>query len=60
MAPLLAIAGMVAKTVDADGPLTPLEKCCKSGGRSGNFGGAGADLRPLATLRMKIVSQCRE
>jgi len=36
------------------------EKCCKSGGISGNFGGAGADLRPLGTLRMKIVSQCRE
>jgi hypothetical protein len=32
------------------------EKCCKSGGISGNFGGAGADLRPLRALRMKIVS----
>jgi hypothetical protein len=36
------------------------EKCCKRGGISGNFGGAGADLRPLGTLRMRIVSQCRE
>jgi hypothetical protein len=26
MAPVLAIAGMVARTVDADGPLTPLER----------------------------------
>ena len=32
----------------------------QSGGISGNFGGAGADLRPLGALRMKIVSQCRE
>ena len=30
------------------------EKCCKSGGISGNFGGAGTDLRSLGTLRMKI------
>jgi hypothetical protein len=36
------------------------EKCCKSGGISGNFGGTGADLRPLGALRMKTVSQCRE
>jgi hypothetical protein len=36
------------------------EKCCKSGGISGNFGGAGADLRLLGALLMKIVSQCRE
>src|ERR1700726_2128699 len=26
MAPVLAITGMVARTVDADGPLTPLER----------------------------------
>jgi hypothetical protein len=26
MAPVLAIAGMVARTVDVDGPLTPLER----------------------------------
>jgi len=36
------------------------EKCGKSGGISGNFGGAGEDPRPLGALRMKIVSQCRE
>jgi hypothetical protein len=26
MAPVLAIAGMVARAVEADGPLTPLER----------------------------------
>jgi hypothetical protein len=36
------------------------ERCCKSGEISGNFGGAGAALRPLGALQMKIVSQCRE
>ena len=36
------------------------EKCGKSGGISDNFGGAGADLRALGALRMKVVSQCRE
>lgn len=36
------------------------EKCCKSGGISGNFGGIGANLRPLGARRMKTVSQCRE
>src|SRR5215469_5869507 len=29
MAPVLAIAGMVARTVDAGGPLTPLERFSK-------------------------------
>ena len=31
-----------------------------TGGISGNFGSAGAALRPLGARRMKIVSQCRE
>jgi hypothetical protein len=35
-------------------------ECCKSGEISGNFGSAGAALRLLGALRMKIVSQCRE
>ncbi len=35
------------------------ERCCKSGGISGNFGGAGPDLGPLGAVRMKIVSHCR-
>src|ERR1700686_244320 len=38
MAPVLAIAGMVARTVDADGPLTPLERLLNlsSPGRTGS------------------------
>jgi hypothetical protein len=38
MAPVLAIAGMVAKTVDVDGPLTPLERFLNlsSPGRTGS------------------------
>src|SRR5262249_29020186 len=38
MAPVLAIAGMVARTVDADGPLTPLERFLNpsSPGRTGS------------------------
>ncbi len=37
MAPVLAIAGMVARTVNADGPLTPLERFfnLSSAGRTG-------------------------
>jgi hypothetical protein len=27
------------------------ERCCKSGGISGNFGGAGSDLEPLGAVR---------
>ena len=30
------------------------EKCCKSGGISGNFGGAGAELRPLRRSGWKL------
>jgi hypothetical protein len=38
MAPVLAIAGMVARTVDTDGPLTPLERFLNlsSPGRTGS------------------------
>src|SRR5258706_15855294 len=38
MAPVLAIAGMVARTVDADDPLTPLERFLNlsSPGRTGS------------------------
>ncbi len=38
MAPVQAIAGMVARTVDADGPLTPLERFLNlsSPGRTGS------------------------
>ena len=38
MAPVLAIAGMVARTVDVDGPLTPLERFLNlsSPGRTGS------------------------
>ena len=38
MAPVLAIAGMVARTVNADGPLTPLERFLNpsSPGRTGS------------------------
>jgi hypothetical protein len=30
-------------------------RCCKSGGISDNFGAAGTDVRPLGTVRMKIL-----
>jgi hypothetical protein len=33
------------------------ERWCKSGGISGNFGGAGSDLGPLWAVCMQIVSQ---
>ena len=35
------------------------KRCCKSGGISGNFGGAGSDLGPLGAVPMKIVSHYR-
>jgi hypothetical protein len=35
------------------------ERCYKSDGISGNFGGVGSDFRPLGGVRMKIVSHCR-
>jgi hypothetical protein len=42
------------------GNLWRKERCCKSGGISGNFGGAGSALGPSSAVRMRIVSQCRE
>jgi hypothetical protein len=39
MVPVPAIAGMVARTIDADGPLTPLERFLNlsSPGRTGSY-----------------------
>ncbi len=46
MAPVLAIAGMVARTVDADDPLTPLERFLNlsSPGRTGSHLSLGSGI----------------